>query len=105
KRIEDETQKLPVAPRPAVLARGIDGITGGIILDQFNIGDQRGARERAFDEVMAEDGVLVEAVLERGFKSIDVIEALAGKSAVAEDILIEIGNREDVRVEPPVGRE
>ena len=104
-RIEDEVEQLPVTPCPAMLAGGVDRVACGIILDQFDVGDERRARQRAFQQVVAENRVFLDTVLQRRFEGINVIEALAGEGAVLEDVLIEIRNREDIRVETPIGRE
>ena len=102
---EDVGQQLPVAARPAVLARRVDVVAGRVVLDQLDVADQRGVRQRAFEKVVAQHFVLGKSAPERGFHGIDVVHALAGEGAVVEHVLVEVGHRKDIRVETAIGRE
>ncbi len=104
-RIEDVGQQLPVATRPAMLARGFDLVAGREVLDEFDVGDERATRHRAFEKVVAENRVFLDAPLQRRLEGIDVIEALAGEGAFAGEVLIDVGNGEDIGVEAAVDRE
>jgi hypothetical protein len=50
----DPRQELPVAARPAVLARGGDVVAGGKFLDHLDIGGEAGAREGPLEQIVAE---------------------------------------------------
>ena len=63
------------------------------------------ARQRAFEQIVAEHRVFGDAALQRRLHRVDVVEALAGEGALAEHVLIEVGDGEDVRVEAAIGRE
>jgi hypothetical protein len=69
-----------------MLARGVDVVAGRVVLDELDIGDQRRARVRAFEQIVAQYLVLGDAALERVLDGVDVVYALAGESAVAERI-------------------
>src|SRR5690606_40938393 len=64
-----------------------DEIAGRVVLDQLDVGDEGRARQRAFDQVVAEHGILGDAVLERRFHGVDVVKPLAGEGALAEQVL------------------
>jgi hypothetical protein len=76
-------QQLPVAAHPAVLAQRRDVVARRKVLDDFDVGGEAGAREDAFEEVMAQQRALRHAARERGFEGIDVIDALAGERTFA----------------------
>ncbi|MNX73377.1 hypothetical protein D3C86_1047720 [compost metagenome] len=103
--IEDKGQKLPVATRPAMLARHFNLVTGREILDQLHVGHQRAAREGAFEQIVAENGVFLDPALQRRLKGIHVVKALAGEGALGRQVLIDVGNGEDVRIDTAVDRE
>ena len=102
---EEPGQKLPVATRPAMVARHVDIIAGRIILDHLHVADQSAARIAAFEQVMAEDGVFRDTVLQRRLEGVDVVKPLAGESAFSQQILIGIGHGEDIRVDAAIDRE
>ena len=45
-----------------------------------------------FDQVVAEDGVVGEAIGQRALEGIDVVDALADEGAFREGILVQVGN-------------
>ena len=51
------------------------------------------------EQVMAEDRVFRHPALQRGFEGVDVVDALAGEIALAEQILIDVGDRAGVRID------
>src|SRR5207245_8484268 len=83
-------QQLPIAARPAMLARRRDLVAGRKILEELDVGDQRGAREETLEEVVAEQGVLRHPPLERALERVDVVDPLAGVRAFAEEVLIHV---------------
>ena len=98
-------QQLPVAARPAMLAPRSDVVTRRKLLDHLDVGSQSGAREHAFEQVVAEQRVVRHAAGQRGFERVDVIDALAGVRAFAEQVLIDVGCGRGVRIDPAGGRE
>jgi hypothetical protein len=98
-RIEDHRQQLPVAARPAVLARGVDRSGSDSPRPPRRRSPARRAKN-AFQQVVAQHRVFRHLAGKRGLHGVDVVEALAGEGAFAEHVLIEVGDREDVGVEP-----
>ncbi len=96
---EDPRQQLPVAARPAVMARGADVVASREFLDDLDIGGEASAREHAFKQIVAEQRRVRRAPRERGLEGVDVIDALAGIGAFAEQILVDVGNGGGVRVD------
>ena len=92
----DPWQQLPVTAHPAMLPLGGDIEPGGEILDHLDIRDQRGTGEDAFEQVMAEHGVVGHPALQRGGEGIDVIDTLASEGAFGEEVLIDVGNRSGI---------
>ena len=62
-------------------------------------------RDRAFEQIVAEHRVFVDAALQRRLEGVDVVEALAGERAFAEHVLIDVRDRKDIGVEAAIGRE
>ena len=73
-----------------MLARRRDLVAGRKILEQLDVGDQRGAREEPLEEVVAEQRVFRHSPLERALERVDVVDALAGVRAFAEEVLIHV---------------
>ena len=96
---EDPGQQLPVAARPAVLARRGDVVARGELLDHLDVGDEPGAREDALEEIVAQQRVLGHAAGERRLEGIDVVDALAGVGAFAEEVLVDVGDRGGVGID------
>ena len=59
--IEDPAHDLPVAAQPAMLAAIIGAVVRRIIVDDFDIGGQTGARIGAFNQVVAEQRIARES--------------------------------------------
>ena len=99
-RAEHPTEQLPVAAGPAMLALDGDIITRWKFLNDLDIGCQAGARENTFKEIVTQQGVFRDATVKRGLESIDIVNPLAGVRALAEQILINIGDRRRVGIHP-----
>ena len=84
--------KLPVAARPAMVAQGGDVVAGGKLLDDLDVGGETGAREDALEQIVAEQRRIRHTAGERGLEGIDVVDALAGIGAFAEQILVHVGD-------------
>ncbi len=102
---EQPWQQLPVAARPAVVARNVDIVAGRIIFHHLDIADQRGAGIAAFQKVVAEERVFRHAALERRLEGVDVVKALAGEGAFAKQVLIGVGHGKDIRIDAAIDRE
>ena len=88
-----------------MLPGDVDVVAHRVVLDELHVGDQRGARQRALDEVVAEHGVLGEAVGHGRVEGRHVVDALAGEGPLVEQVLVDVGDGENVRVDPAPGGE
>ena len=59
------------------MAKSADVVAGREFLDDFDIGGEAGAREHAFEQIVAEQSRVRRPAGERGFESVDVIDAFA----------------------------
>ena len=86
-------------------ARGRHVGVEGRVFDQGDVGDGRAAAERAFEQVVTEHLAVGQAVRQHGVHRGDVEQALAGESAFAEDVLIDLGARRAVGVDAALAGE
>ena len=98
-------RNLPVAADPPVLAGGEAQVVGRVVVDDVDVGAQRGAGERPLEEIVAEQRVVRHAPGERPLERVDVVDALADVAALVEEILIDVGHRGRVRIDADVARE
>ena len=98
-------QQLPVATRPAMLPGRGNVVAGGKLLDHLDVGRQSGARKHAFEQIVAEDGIFRHASVERRLEGIDVVDALAGIRALAEEILVDVRDRRRIGIDAAVAGE
>ena len=96
---EQPGQQLPVAARPAMIARCGDVVARRKFFDDFDIGDESGACECSFEQIVTEQRPLRYAIRQRRLERIDVVDALAGIRAFAEQILIDVGDGGVVRID------
>ena len=96
---EDPGQQLPVAARPAVVAQRGDVVAGGKLLDDLDIGGEAGAGEDALEQIVAEQRRVRHTAGERGLEGVDVVDALAGVGAFAEQVLIDVGDRRGIGID------
>src|SRR5213078_4559349 len=96
---QDPRQQLPVAARPAMLARGGYVVSRRKLLNDLDIGDQTGARKYPFEEVVAAQRVLGYTAGQRGVEGVEVIDALAGIRSLTEQILVDVGHCSCVRID------
>ena len=83
---------LPIAARPAMLSLGVRVIVRGIIIEQFDVGDQCGARKQRFEQIVTKQSIFRNLLRQRFFESIDLIQALSGVISFAKEILINVGD-------------
>ena len=96
---EDPGQQLPIAARPAMMPQSRDVVAGGEFLDHLDVGGETGAREDALEQIVAEQRGVRNPAGERGLEGIDIVDALAGIGAFAEQILIDVGDGGGIRVD------
>ena len=94
-------EQLPVAPRPPVLAGGGHLVVRRELLEELDVGDEAGPREEALEEVVREERVLRHAARESALERVDVVDALARVDRLVEEVLIDVGDGERIRVDPP----
>src|SRR4051794_10504454 len=85
---EDPRQELPVAAYPAMLAQRRDVVPRREFLHHLDIGREPRAREDALEEIVRQQRAVGHAVRERGLERVDVVDALAGERAFAEQVLV-----------------
>ena len=99
---EQPPQDLPVAAHPAVLPARVGQHVRRVVVDDLDVGDERGPRVNALEQIVREQRVLGHAAFERRHERVDVVEALAGEDALAEQILVDVRHRGRVRIDAGV---
>src|SRR5713226_4061746 len=75
-------------------------------LEQLDIGNETGAREHTFEQIVAQQRVLRHPSGQRRLERVDVIDPLAGVRPFPPKVLVDVGYRRCVRVDPcRAGRE
>ena len=62
------------------------------LVEQFHIGDQPRAGEDAFEQVVAQERVLRDQIRHGLIEHVQVVDPLAGVAALAEEVLVDVGN-------------
>ena len=93
-------QELPVPTCPPVITQGSDVVAGREFLHNLDIGGETRTGENAFEQVVAEKRRIRHPAGKCGLESIDVLDALAGIGALAEQVLIDVGDCAGVGVDP-----
>jgi hypothetical protein len=70
-----------------------------VFLLQLRVAQQTGARVAAFEEIVAEDAVVGEAIRERALEGIDVVDPLADEGAFARHVLVYVGHRARIGID------
>ena len=89
-RADEEWQQLPVAARPAAQTRRRHVGVHGCLLDDGDVADASAARDRAFEQVVAEHLFGGQAPDQRGVHSGNVHQAFACEAAFAEEVLVDL---------------
>ncbi len=84
---------------------GVGEVVVRVALVDDHVADQGGTTVHTLEKVVAEHGALRHRVSQAGLEGGHVVEALAGIDALAEEILIRVGDGECVDVQPAVPRE
>ena len=96
---------LPVAADPAVAAGDVGVVARGRLLHHLHVADQAAARVAAFQQVVAEDAVLRQAIAQHVFEGVDVVDPLADERAFAEQVLVDVGHGAGVGVDAEITAE
>jgi hypothetical protein len=88
---QEPARKLPIAPDPAVTAAQVRAVARRVFLVELHIAQQCRARIAAFEQVVAKDAVLREAIGKRRLERIDVVDSLADERTLAEHVLVHVG--------------
>ena len=82
-----------------MLARGRDVVARGNS-STTSMSEARPARAKdALEEIVAEQRVVRNPAVERRLEGVDVVDALAGIGALAEQVLIDVGDGGGVRID------
>ena len=92
--------ELPVAARPPVLAGTGLQVVGRVLVEQFDVRDEAGPRKDAFEQVVAQERVVGDAVGHRDLEGIDVVDPLPRVASLSEEVLVDVGDGRGVRVDP-----
>ena len=82
-----------LASRGGVVARGK-------LFDHLDISDQSGPREDSLQKIVTQNDALGEPAVEGGFEGVHVVDSLATVRTFAEEILVNVGHREGVGIQP-----
>src|SRR5580693_3409679 len=87
-----------------MLPCGGDVISRRKLLDQLDVGRKSRPRESSFEKIVAEQRVVRDAVRQRRLEHVHIINSLADVRTLIEKILVNVGNRERVRVDSSSAR-
>src|SRR2546429_75550 len=76
-----------------------DLVTSGKVLEELDVGDERGPREEPLEEIVAEQRVFRHPSLERSLEGVDVVDPLAGVRALGEEILVDVRDRGGIGID------
>ena len=95
-------QQLPVPAHPAMQPGCCRVAVQRVRLHHGHIGDRRAAGQRAFQQVMAEDAVLGQALRQHGVQGLHMEKALADETAFSKEVLVHIRSGCAVGVHAPL---
>ena len=96
---------LPVPAQPAMFPPVVRAVVRGIILDHRNVAHQPSARIRPLNQVMTKQRVPRESSIQHVQQRIDLVDPFAGKRPLSIQILVHIGTRPRVRIQPGLTNE
>src|ERR1700733_13516360 len=82
-----------------MLPRGRDFVVRRKFVEELDVASERGAREDAFEQIVAQQGVLPDLARHRRLKRIQIVNSLPGVRTLVKQILINIGNRRSVWID------
>ena len=95
---EEPAQDLPVAAGPAVLAARVGEDARRVVVHHLDVRHEAGAGVDPLEQVVGEERVVGDAPLERRREGVHVVEPLAREAALAEEVLVRVGDGGRVRV-------
>ncbi len=95
-------EDLPVAANPAVLPSRVRQHARRVVVDELDVRHQRDPRVQPLEQIVREQRVLRHRIFERRGERVDVVQALAGEDAFAEQVLIGVGDGGRVRIDASV---
>src|SRR5205807_9898390 len=84
------TRNLPITASPSMLSHRIGVEISRVVVEKFDIGDQRGPGEDRFKKVMTQQRILRNAIGESCFERVHIVEALSRVDAFAKKILVNV---------------
>ena len=81
---ENPGEQLPIAAGPSMLPGRGDVVALRKLLDHLDVGNQSGAREDSFEQIVTQKCVIGKSGAERGFENIDVVNPLSAVRSLAE---------------------
>ncbi len=75
-------------------------ITRRVIVEHLHIGGQCDAQEASLDQVVRQQGVLRETTIQQRVEQTDLVYAFAGETPFTEHVLIGVGHRPGIRIDP-----
>ena len=96
--LQHQRQQLPVAARPAVLARVVHACVVGVIFNKHHITDIGAATHAAFQQIVAEHRFIRNALVKYGMQRLDIEQPFASKRTHAKQVLIHVRGAIAVRV-------
>src|SRR5271156_3576424 len=88
-----------------MLPRGGDVVPRRKFLDQLNVRGQARARESSLEQIVAEQRVVGDAARERGLEDVNLVNPLAAVGAFVEQVLVNVGHGERIRIDSGGARE
>ena len=102
---ENPRQKLPVAARPAVVARRSHVVAGRKLFNDLDIGSEARPGEHALEQIVAQQRRVRNPVRQRGLECINVVDAFAGVGSLSEQILVHVGYGRSIGIDTVHARE
>jgi hypothetical protein len=79
-------------------------VVGGKLLEQVDIGDQSSACEQPLEEVVTQQRVFLDPARQRCLERVDVVDPFSRVGSLAEQVLIDVGDRGRIGVHAPGAR-
>ena len=97
---DDPGEQLPISARPPVLPGNGNLVVRRELLEQLDVRDESGPGEDPLDEIVAQERVLRHAAGQGRGERVHVIDPFAGIRAFAEEILVHVGDRGGIWIDP-----
>ena len=101
---QEPRHDLPIAPHPAMPPDNIHEIAPGIFLVERQVADQSATSVNRLQQIVAENSVFRKASGQCAFERVDLVDSLSDERAFLKKVLIHIGDRASVRIDPRIAR-